>query len=83
MKNGVAGIFLNKITHKYDVRLNRKSVTYNIGKFTTYEEAVLARAAFLEEYAIGPPQVYIEQYSKEWWKQEAKKQREKFKELSL
>ena len=82
MKNGVKGIFLNKATLKYEVRLNRRSVTYTIGRFPTYEEAITARTDFLNKYNDSPPEEYVQQYSKQWWEMKAKEQREKFRELS-
>lgn len=82
MKNGVKGIFLNKATQKYEVRLNRRNVTYSIGRFESYEEAIIARTDFLNRYAITPPEEYIEKYSKNWWEMKAKEQRERFRELN-
>lgn len=78
MKNGVKGIFLNKQSMKYDVRINRRNITYNIGKFVTYEDAIVARDEFLQAYELTPPEIYIEKYSRQWWEEQAELQRERF-----
>lgn len=82
MKGGVKGVFYNKVSMKYDVRLNRQNITYTVGKFETYEEAVQARAAFLMAYNMNPPEPVIEPYSKKWWAMKAEEQREKFRSVS-
>lgn len=83
MKGGVKGVFYNKVVGKFDVRLNRNSVTYMVGRFETYEEAVQARTVFLVEYEMRPPVEKIEKYSKKWWEEQARLQKNKFRELSL
>lgn len=82
MINGVKGIFLNKQSGKYDVRINRQNVTYNLGKFVELEDALQALSSFLIEYNINPPEPVIIKYSKKWWEQQRKEQREKFRDLS-
>jgi len=79
MRNGIKGIFLNKQTGKYDVRINRQSVTYNIGKFIELDDAIAALSSFLEDYAINPPEIVVEKYSKKWWEEQSKIQKEKYK----
>lgn len=82
MINGVKGIFLNKQSGKFDVRINRQNVTYNLGKYKEFDEAKQALFSFLEEYAKNPPAPVIEKYSKKWWELQRKEQREKFRGMS-
>lgn len=78
MINGVKGIFFNKQSGKYDVRINRQSVTYNLGKYEELEDAILALSTFLDDYNLNPPEIVIDKYSKRWWKHEAEKQKDKW-----
>lgn len=82
MINGVKGIFLNQRSGKYDVRINRQNVTYNLGKFVELDDAVQALSSFLEDYALNPPEIIIEQYSKKWWDEQRQLQKERFRGLS-
>ena len=79
MRNGVKGIFYNKQSGKFDVRINRQGITYNIGKYKELEDAIQALSAFLADYELNPPEPVIEKYSKKWWQEEAKKQKDKWK----
>lgn len=67
-------IYLNQGTGRYHVRVTRKGTTYNIGRYDTVEEAVVERDKFLQEYAINPPSVVINQYSREWFEAQSKMQ---------
>ena len=77
MINGVKGIFFNKQSGKYDVRINRQNVTYNIGRYNSPEDAQCALDEFLAEYNLKPPEPLIEKYSKKWWAMQYKNQRTK------
>lgn len=78
MINGYKGIFFNKQSGKYDVRIDRQSVTYNLGRYEELEDAIQALSSFLAEYDLNPPEPVIEKYSKKWWKMESEKQKGKW-----
>jgi len=64
---------------KYRVRVTRRRVSYKIGLFDKYEDAVDAKNKFLSDYELtAEDSEAVPMYSKEWFKRERKKQIEAF-----
>jgi len=69
-------------TGKYRVRITRNKVSYKVGLFENYEDAVKAKQDFLKDFELNSDKIEAEtipMYSKEWFKRERVKQIASFK----
>jgi len=74
-----SGIFFWAAVGKYRVNLTRNRVVYKIGLYETFDEAMEAKQAFLEQYELSKDESdSVPQYSREWFRRERKKQVESF-----
>ena len=76
MIGGPSGIY--KKGDKYKVQFTRFGRVHNVGLFVDFDEAVQARAAFLESFDANQDP---EPYTTMWWLKKKREQAEKFKSL--